>query len=95
MQFVNDAELKFVEGKMAEVGYPPVETYIPEYQQFAVPTAGERKFWHFKFKSDKGKIVEGFNAGLILDFMKYSPVSWPALVINDINRPKFAFDSLD
>jgi hypothetical protein len=90
-QFVSDKELEVIKAKMAEIGYPAVETYIPEYQVLATPVDGEKKFWHFAFKTKRDKVVRGFNAGLIKMFMQYSPTGWPELIINDINRPSFDF----
>lgn len=88
-QFVTQAELEFVAKKMAEIGYPVIESYIPQYQVFPTPEQGDNKFWHLAFKNKKDKEVRGFNAGLILKFMRYSPLGWPEMIINEINRPPF------
>ena len=90
-QFVTQKELEVIGQKMAEIGYPVVKSYIPQYEVFATPEDGEKKFWHLAFKNKKGDVVEGFNAGLIKLFMNYSPFGWPELIINEINRPPLSF----
>jgi hypothetical protein len=90
-QFVSQKELDIISAKMAEIGYPVVRSYIPEYMIFATPEQGEKKFWHLAFKNKKGDVVEGFNAGIIKMFMEYSPTRWPEMIMADINRPQFGF----
>lgn len=55
--------------------------YIPEYNgPFATPEAGEKKFYHFRFRNG----ASGFNAGLVKRTMEYAPTRWPMMIAAEV-----------
>lgn len=56
--------------------------YIADYVgPFATPEAGERKFYHFRFRNG----ADGFNAGLVKRTMEYAPTRWPLMIATEVN----------
>ncbi|MBI2688696.1 MAG: hypothetical protein HYX27_20535 [Acidobacteria bacterium] len=54
--------------------------YVPEYQYFAAPNDGDKKFYHFDFVNG----AKGLNVGLIRETIKRNPFTWPAMIAADI-----------
>lgn len=84
-QLSTEKEVEFVKNMVGHFGKGVEEHYIPQYLgPFQVPEDGDRKFYHLKFKNGN----DGFNVGLLLYFIKAFPVTWPAMLADQINAPK-------
>lgn len=74
-QFTTEAQAKAVVEKLKFFGLD-MEIFIPEYAgPFAVPTDGDKSFYHIKFSNGKA-----MNAGLLKEFIERFPVSWQAMI---------------
>lgn len=88
-QLATEKELEFVKNQVGHFGGGLQEAYIPKYEgPFLVPEDGDRKFWHLRFKNGN----EGFNVGLILYFIKSFPVTWTAMLADQINAKPPSWD---
>ncbi len=85
-QLSTEKEVEIVKGYLGPLGGGVKEQYIPQYGgPYVVPEDGERKFFHLRFNNGN----EGFNVGLILYFIKSFPVTWPAMLADQINAKPF------
>ena len=84
-QLATYKEAEEIARQIGLIGGGVKETYIPEYGgPYLVPEKGDSKFLHFRFANG----AEGFNVGLIRALMQNSPLSWPTMLVLEVQAGK-------
>lgn len=75
-QFATEKQANDLKAMLGTMGGGVTAIYVPDYQIFPTPDAGDKKFYHMDFANG----VKGLNVGLVLDTIKRNPFTWTGMI---------------